>query len=227
MLTLPRRCFAESLGTFILVFAGCGAIVVQSATGAITHPGVALTWGLVVLALVYTLGDKSGANMNPAVTLGLALAGRFPWREVLPYIGAQVVGAFAASGLLLILFPDDVTLGATLPRGTAWQAFVLEVVLTWFLMLSVLCITRGAANKGITVGIVVGAIIGLEAMFAGPITGASMNPARSLAPAVVSGCISAVWIYLAAPIFGAAIAVPTCRMICEPGCCTSTEGVSP
>ena len=147
MLTLPRRCIAEALGTFIMVFAGCGAIVVQSATGAITHPGVALTWGLVVLALVYTLGDKSGANMNPAVTLGLALAGRFPWNEVAPYIGAQVVGAFAASGLLLTLFPDDATLGATLPRGTSWQAFVLEIVLTWFLMLSVLCITRGAADR--------------------------------------------------------------------------------
>ena len=227
MLPLRRRCFAECLGTFILVFVGCGAIVVQSATGSLTHVGVALTWGLVVLALVYALGDRSGANLNPAVTLGLACARRFPWSEVLPYIGAQVVGAFTASALLLRLFPDDITLGATLPRGSVWQSFVLEIVLTWFLMLAVLCITRGAAHKGITVGIVAGAIIGLEAMFAGPITGASMNPARSLAPAVVSGTVSAVWIYLTAPILGSLLAVPTCRAISEPGCCTAAEGVCP
>jgi len=199
---------------------------VQSATGALTHPGVALTWGLVVLALVYTLGDRSGAHLNPAVTLGLALARRFPWKDVLPYGGAQVAGAFVASGLLLTLFPDDVTLGATLPRGSAWQSFVLEMVLTWFLMLAVLCVTRGAAQKGITVGIVAGAIIGLEAMFAGPISGASMNPARSLAPAVVSGYASAVWVYLTAPILGSWLAVPTCRAISAPGCCTASEGVS-
>ena len=226
MLTLHRRCFAECLGTFVLVFVGCGAIMVQSATGALTHPGVALTWGLVVLALVYTLGDKSGANLNPAVTLGLALARRFPCCEVLPYIGSQVVGAFAGSVLLLILFPEDLTLGATLPRGPAWQSFILEIILTWFLMLAVLCITRGATNKGITVGLVAGAIIGLEAMFAGPITGASMNPARSLAPAVVSGTVGAVWIYLSAPILGSLLAVPTCRAISEPGCCTAAEGAN-
>ena len=115
------------------------------------------------------------------------------------------------------MFPEDLTLGATLPRGPAWQSFILEIILTWFLMLAVLCITRGATNKGITVGLVVGAIIGLEAMFAGPITGASMNPARSLAPAVVSGTVSAVWIYLSAPILGSLLAVPTCRAISEPG----------
>ena len=224
MIPLARRCFAESLGTAVLVFAGCGAIVVQSATGALGHPGVALTWGLVVLALVYTLGDRSGAHLNPAVTLGLTLAGRFPKSEALPYIGAQVAGAFVASALLLLLFPDDATLGATLPRGGVWQSFALEVGLTWFLMLAVLCITRGAAHKGITVGLVAGAIIGLEAMFAGPISGASMNPARSLAPAVVSGCVGAVWIYLTAPILGAALAVPTCRGISAPGCCTASEG---
>ena len=227
MLPLTRRCFAECLGTFILVFAGCGAMVIQSATGSLTHLGVALTWGLVVLALVYTLGDKSGAHLNPAVTLGLAFARRFPRHEVLPYIGSQVVGAFAASALLYLLFPGDLTLGATLPNGAAWRSFVLEIGLTWFLMLAVLCITRGAAHKGITVGIVVGAIIGLEALFAGPITGASMNPARSLAPAVVSGTVSAVWIYLTAPILGSLLAVPTCRAISEPGCCTTAEGVSP
>ena len=227
MIPLPRRCLAEALGTFVLVFAGCGAVVVQSATGALTHPGVALTWGLVVLALVYTLGDRSGANLNPAVTLGLALARRFPWREVPPYVAAQTAGAFAASALLLLFFPDDATLGATLPRGSAWQSFALEAGLTWFLMLAVLCVTRGAAHKGITVGLVAGAVIGLEAMFAGPISGGSMNPARSLAPAVVSGCVGAVWIYLAAPILGSLLAVPTCRAISEPGCCTAAEGACP
>ena len=226
MLPLARRCFAESLGAFVLVFAGCGAIVVQAETGALGHPGVALTWGLVVLALVYTLGDRSGAHLNPAVTVGLAFARRFPRAEVLPYIGSQLAGAFAAAAFLLLLFPDDATLGATRPRGAAWQSFALEVALTWFLVLAVLCITRGAAHKGITVGLVAGAIIGLEALFAGPISGASMNPARSLAPAVVSGCVSAVWIYLTAPILGSLLAVPTCRCISAPGCCTAAEGVS-
>ncbi len=210
---LRRRFLAELVGTFILVVCGCGACVVNDQTAALTHPGIALVWGLVVLALVYALGDLSGCHINPAVTLGFALARRFPWKEVLPYIAAQVGGAVAAAELLHLLFPSDAKLGATVPSGHEVQSFVLEVFLTWFLMLAVLCVSTGAKEKGITAGIAVGAIIGLEAMFAGPICGASMNPARSLAPAAVSGHLEFVWIYLLAPPLGAALAVPTYHLI--------------
>jgi aquaporin NIP len=206
---LPRRCAAELIGTFILIVCGCGAVVVNDATHAVTHPGVALTWGLVVLALIYALGDVSGCHINPAVTLGFAAAGRFPWKEVGPYLVAQVVGAVVAACFLKMVFPASSTLGATQPAGDVWQSFALELFLTWFLMLAVLAVSTGAKEKGITAGIAVGAIIGLEAMFAGPICGASMNPARSLAPAVVSGRVEHLWIYLLAPTAGALLAVPT------------------
>lgn len=206
---LLRRCFAELLGTFVLLVCGCGAVVVNDATHAITHPGIALVWGLVVLALIYTIGDLSGAHINPAVTVGFAVAKRFPWAEVLPYVAAQVIGAFAAAAFLRALFPENLKLGSTLPVGVWWQSFALELFLTWFLMLGVLGVSTGAKEKGITAGIAVGAIIGLEAMFAGPICGASMNPARSLAPAVVSGHVDSVWVYLLAPTLGALLAVPT------------------
>ena len=138
---------------------------------------------------------------------------RFPWKDVPPYLAAQVVGAFAAAVLLRLLFPDHAKLGGTIPRGSWQQSFVLELFLTWFLMLAVLGVSTGAKEKGITAGVAVGAIIGLEAMFAGPICGASMNPARSLAPAVVSGHVGSVWIYLLAPTLGAMLAVPTYELI--------------
>jgi aquaporin Z len=210
---LARRCAAELIGTFVLIVCGCGAVVVNDTTGALTHPGVALVWGLVVLALIYTLGDRSGCHINPAVTLGFAVSNRFPWKEVVPYILAQVLGAVAAAVFLRVLFPESDRLGSTLPRGVWWQAFALEVFLTWFLMLAVLAVSTGAKEKGITAGIAVGAVIGLEAMFAGPISGASMNPARSLAPAVASGQTGSVWIYLLAPTLGAVLAVPTYRLL--------------
>ena len=217
---LRRQLAAEALGTFFLVFAGTGAIVVNDASGgAITHAGIALTFGLVVLALIYALGDVSGAHFNPAVTLGFAAAGRFPFRTVPAYCAAQLLGALAASGLMRFLFPDHGSLGATVPRGPAAQSFVLEVVLTGFLMFVVLCVSTGAKEKGITAGIAVGAVIGLEAMFAGPISGASMNPARSLAPALASGHLGSLWVYLTAPVLGALLAMPTCRCVQEPGCC--------
>ncbi len=213
MIALRRRLAAELIGTFVLVFAGTGAIVSDALTGAVTHPGIALTFGLVVLALIYALGDVSGAHLNPAVTLGFVAAGRFPVRELVPYAVAQTIGAVAASLLLWGLFSDAPTLGATVPRGTAGQSFVLEVVLTWFLMLVVLCVSTGAREKGITAGIAVGAVIALEALFAGPICGASMNPARSLAPAVVSARLDHLWVYLTAPVLGALLAVPTFAVI--------------
>ncbi len=216
---MQKKLLAEFLGTFSLIFAGTGAIVINNATGSVTHAGVALTFGLIVLAMIYAFGDVSGAHMNPAVTTAFAVARRFPWSEVPGYVGAQLAGAFAASGLLRVLFPTDAKLGATLPAGTAMQSFILEVVLTFILMLVVLSVSTGAKEKGITAGIAIGAVIALEAMFAGPICGASMNPARSIAPAVVSGHLEHLWVYLAGPVLGAWLAVPACCGVREPGCC--------
>ena len=215
-----KKLLAEYLGTFCLVFAGGGAIVINQASGGVIgHPGVAITFGLVILAMIYTFGDVSGAHFNPAVTLGFAAAGRLPWREVLPYIGAQVLGALSASVVLRILFPADDLLGATLPAGSNFQSFLLEVILTAILMLTILSVSTGAKEKGVTAGIAIGSVIGLEAMFAGPICGASMNPARSLGPALVSGHLGHLWIYLLAPVAGALLAVPLCIGVREHGCC--------
>ena len=180
-----KKLAAEFIGTFALVFAGTGAIVIDETTGgAVTHVGVALTFGLIVLAMIYTVGDISGAHLNPAVSLGFFAARRFPLRQAIPYIASQCGGALAASALLRLLFPQNEMLGTTVPAGSTIQSFVLELILSATLMLVILSVSTGAAEKGITAGIVVGAVIGLEAMFAGPICGASMNPARSLA----TGC---------------------------------------
>jgi len=219
-----KRCGAEIIGTFALVFAGTGAIVINDVSGgAVTHVGIALTFGLIVLAMIYTVGDISGAHLNPAVTIGFWAARRLPSKDVLPYIGSQLIGAWLASGLLRFLFPENKLLGATLPAGSELQSFILEIVLTFFLMLTILNVSTGAKEKGITAGIAVGAIIALEAMFAGPICGASMNPARSLAPALVSGHFEHLWIYLTAPPIGACAAMVACRCVRENECCMKPQ----
>jgi aquaporin NIP len=223
------KALSEFFGTFALVFAGTGAIVVNHAShGAISHAGIALTFGLVVLAMIYTFGDVSGAHLNPAVSIAFAFARRLAWREVPGYVVAQLSGAMAASLLMRALFPRDPALGATLPTGTAGQSFILEIVLTFILMLVILSVSTGAKEKGITAGIAIGAVVALEAMFAGPISGASMNPARSLAPALVSGQWQHVWIYLAAPTIGALLAVPACCGVRGSTCCLSPKAdISP
>ncbi|MFN9196743.1 MAG: aquaporin, partial [Planctomycetaceae bacterium] len=199
------------------VFCGTGAIVINEVQGgAITHVGIAFTFGLIVLALIYALGDISGCHLNPAVTTGFWLAGRFPAAQVGPYLGSQCAGALLASGTLRLLFPTATTLGATLPAGPGWQSFVLELILTFLLMVVILCVSTGAKEKGIMAGVAVGAVIALEAMFAGPVCGASMNPARSLAPAVVSGRIAELWIYLVAPVAGAALGVALFQQLAPP-----------
>lgn len=211
-----RKYFSEFLGTFALVFAGTGAIVInQISHGTVTHVGIALTFGLIVLAMIYTFGDISGAHLNPAVTIGFWAARRLEGALVLPYVASQISGALVASGLLRFLFPTNELFGATMPAGSEMQSFVLELVLTFLLMLVILNVSTGAKEKGITAGIAVGAVIGLEAMFAGPICGASMNPARSLAPAIVSGHFEHLWLYLAAPVLGAIVANFACQCVRE------------
>jgi aquaporin NIP len=214
---MRKKIFAEFVGTFILVFAGTGAAVFNFySNNAITHPGIALVFGLVVLAMAYTFGDVSGAHINPAVTIGFAVARRFAWRDVPGYIVMQCLGALAASLLLAKMFPDGKTVnfGATIPLRPDLQSqcFVLEIWLTWALMLVILHVSTGAKEKGITAGIAVGAVIALEALFAGPICGASMNPARSLAPALVApgdAARNVLWVYIFGPMIGAILAVPT------------------
>ena len=208
-----RKYTAEIIGTFTLVFAGTGAIVIDDITkGGVSHAGVALTFGLVVMAMIYALGDISGAHFNPAVTIGFFLARRLPGRYVAPYILSQLTGAFAASASLLLMFGNHAHLGATLPAFTSLQSFALEVILTGILMFIILCVSTGPKEVGMMAGIAIGGVIALEAMFAGPISGASMNPARSLAPALVSGTLDALWVYVAGPVLGVVIAVPLWRL---------------
>lgn len=214
---LSARLCAEAFGTFCLVFAGTGAVVVNEVTGGgVSHVGVGLTFGLVVMVLIHALGPVSGCHINPAVTLGLLAAGRVSRAVVPAYVVSQCAGALLASGTLRLLFPESVALGATLPAGGALQSFVLEVVLTLMLMVVVLAVSAGSADERLFAGMAIGGLIALEALFAGPISGASMNPARSLAPAVVSmnsNNLDSLWIYLVAPIAGALAAVPVFRCL--------------
>lgn len=219
MKTTGSKYFAEAFGTFAIVFAGTGAIIINDLQGgAISHVGIALTFGLVVMAMIYALGDVSGAHFNPAVTLGFWFAQRLSKEEILPYIASQCGGALVASALLKVLFVHP-TMGATIPAHAISQSFVLEIVLTCVLMFVILCVSDGACETGLMAGSAIGATVGLEALFAGPISGASMNPARSLAPSLVSGQWSLLWIYLLAPVLGALIAVLACRCARGPECC--------
>lgn len=203
---LTRAYLAEALGTFALVLAGAGAVMTSAATGAPDHTGVALTFGLVVMACVYIFGDVSGAHINPAVTLALAVTGHFPWTRVAPYVAAQCAGAITAAVALREILGPVASVGATLPTAGIWQSFGLEVLLTGFLMLAVMAVVSGTDDQRRFSGIIVGGVVALEAMWAGPLTGASMNPARSLGPAVASGELGSLWIYLTAPVVGAILA---------------------
>ena len=165
------------------------------------------------MAMIYSLGNVSGAHINPAVSIAFTVAGRFPAKHLFPYICCQIAGGTLASLTLKFLFPLNGYLGATLPRNSSTQSFVLEMILTFFLMLVIIKVATGSKEQGMFAGLTIGSVVALEAMFAGPICGASMNPARSIAPAIVSGHVKQLWIYIFAPIIGAAVSIPVSNII--------------
>jgi len=210
-----KKYIAELIGTFALVFCGTGAIVINDvASGTVSHVGIAITFGLIVAVMIYTFGGISGAHINPAVSIAFSVTYKFEKKYLLGYIIAQLLGAFLASGILKLLFLEHENLGATLPNGNWQQSFILEIILTYLLMIVILFVSQNKSVNQFT-GLAVGAIVLLEAMFAGPITGASMNPARSISPAVVSGNVSELWIYIIAPIIGAILASLTWNLMEE------------
>ncbi|MFC4268919.1 MIP/aquaporin family protein [Polaribacter marinivivus] len=215
-----KRYISEFIGTFSMVFCGCGAMTINEVTGGtVTHVGIGLTWGLIVMAMIYAFGETSGAHFNPAVTIAFAYAKKFAWKEVPKYIIVQILGAFVASGILLFLFPESEFLGSTIPKVDVWRAFVLELLLTFFLMVTIINVSTGSKEIGVIAGIAIGGVVLLEAIFAGPITNASMNPARSLGPNIVSGNIEGLWLYVVAPILGALLAVVSCKLVKDDNCC--------
>ena len=203
---LARQALAELIGTFALVFAGCGAIMVDATTHALGHVGVAISFGLVIMVMIYAVGHISGAHFNPAVTFAFALTRHFPWRRVAVYWPAQLAGALAAALVLRGSLGNVAHVGATLPSGSDGQAFLWESVLTFFLMFVIMAVATDTRAVGEAAAIAIGGTVGLDAMFGGPVTGASMNPARSLGPAIAGGDYTAIWVYIAAPLLGAAVA---------------------
>ena len=203
-----KKYIAEFIGTFAIVFCGTGSIIINSLYNeTVSHVGIAITFGLIVMAMIYAFGEKSGAHFNPAVTIAFSVAKLFPAKEIVPYLVSQLLGALLASVVLKLLFPLSLSLGATIPAGSSFQSFVLEFILTLLLMLVIVSVSTGSKEQGLFAGIAIGSVVLLEAMFAGPVSGASMNPARSFAPAFVSGEIKALWVYITGPILGAITAV--------------------
>jgi MIP family channel proteins len=214
---LARALLAELVGTFALVFAGCGAIMVDARTHTLGHVGVALSFGLVIMAMIYAFGHISGAHFNAAVTFAFALTRHFPWTRALGYWGAQLAGALAAAAVLRGSLGNVAHVGATLPAGSAGQGFLWELVLSAFLMLVIMAVATDTRAVGEAAAIAIGGTIGLDALFGGPVTGASMNPARSLGPALVSGDLHDLWIYLLAPPLGAALGALVYQLARDPG----------
>jgi aquaporin NIP len=210
---VQRSLVAEAVGTFALVFAGAGAIVVDARTHALGHVGVAITFGLVIMAMIYAVGHVSGAHFNPAVTFAFALTRHFPWPRAAAFWAAQVAGALAAAAVIRSSLGQDAHLGATLPSGSQAQSFVWELVLTFFLMFVIMAVATDTRAVGEAAAIAIGGTVGLDAMFGGPISGASMNPARSVGPALVGGDLHALWLYIVAPLIGAALGAFTYQFV--------------
>ncbi len=207
-MTITKKIVAEFTGTYILIFCGTGAVVIDQVTkGTVTHVGVSVTFGLVVMSLIYALGDISGAHMNPDVSIAFFVAKRFSIKQLLLYIFSLVAGAVVASFTLKLLFPTNELPGATLPAGSDLQSFILELLLIFFLMFVIINVATGSKEVGIFAGLAIGSVVLLEAMFAGPICGASMNPARSIGPALLSMHLEHLWIYLTAPVIGAVLSI--------------------
>jgi aquaporin NIP len=203
---LLRKLGAEMIGTFALVFVGCGAILVDGLSGgAVTHVGIGLSFGLVIMVMIYAAGHISGAHFNPAVTLAFASVGRFPWKQVPHYVVGQLAAAVLASLTLSLVLGVDHGFGATTPAGGATQSLVLEIVLSFFLMFVITSVATDSRAVGPMAGWAIGGTVALAAIFAGPISGASMNPARSVGPALVSGELGVLWIYVLGPVLGAAL----------------------
>jgi MIP family channel proteins len=205
-LNLARRAAAEGIAAFALVFAGCGAIITEAETQALGAVGVALVFGLVIMVMVYATGHLSGAHLNPAVTVAFTLTRHFPARDAVAYVGAQIMGAIAAAFALLAMWPArPASLGATVPAIDVGGALVYEIVMTAILMFVILAVATDVRAVGTGAAIAIGGTIGLDALFGGPLTGASMNPARSLGPALASGQFQDLWIYFVGPVVGAAV----------------------
>lgn len=228
-MNIVRKAAAESIGTFALVFAGCGAIMMHALyPDALSADAIPVVFGLVVTVMVYTLGHVSGAHLNPAVTITFATVKRFSWKEVPYYIIAQILGALLAILLLMNTLPDAGTLGQTLPKAGVWQAFAWEVVLTFLLMFVIMAVATDSRAVGVMAGIAIGGVVALDAFVGGAVSGASMNPARSLAPALLSGHTEHAWIYVVAPLLGAMLGALAYEFVrCHPedkkknakGCC--------
>lgn len=219
---LKSEFFSELIGTFILVLAGCGAIMSDVyANSGIGTIGIALVFGIAVLIVIYSVGNVSGAHLNPAVTIGFYFAKRIDRSKIFTYVSAQVVGGLIACFVLFVAYPDAENFGVTIPKVEIWRVFILEVVFTFILMFVILNVSTGHMEKGIMAGVAVGGTVFVLAAFGGSLTGASMNPARSIAPAVFSNDFTGIWIYITAPIIGAILASPLCRIIQTDNCCDS------
>jgi aquaporin NIP len=209
-----KKYLAEFIGTFAIVFCGTGAIIAdQQSGGLITNLGISITFGLIVMTMIISLGDISGAHFNPAVTIGFYMNRKIVLPEALKYIIFQIAGALAASLILKSLFPENVLLGSTHPSGTSIQGFLMEMVLSLFLMFVILNVARGGKEEGLKAAIAIGSVVLLEAIFGGPVSGASMNPARSIGPAVISGHFEDLWIYIFAPVSGMILAWLVFRLV--------------
>ena len=211
-----RKYLAEFIGTFALVFCGTGAIIVnQQTNGSLGLIGIAFAFGIIISAMIYVFGNISGSHINPSVTIALSIGKFITIKEAYFYIFAQIIGALLASGLLKYMFPENLTLGTTTPSGELLQSFIIEFILTFFLMLTILGVTAKKEFSNIS-GLIIGLVVVGIILFAGPISGGSFNPARSIAPAIVSGNITALWIYITAPTLGAVLAMLVWKVFNKP-----------